>query len=164
MTNTARLQHNSPVTAVLQKNEQNRTSCTWTFAVPALRSPPFPTISIVYCLVISVPLFAGFVKDFCYPPTENRPNIPRNSDRFHPRTFFRIILFPFHSEHQKPISRQFPLISEQKKTQSTFPYLGSWLVLLVRRWGVLAGRGSGRPRIIGLYRNPLLLTIPFTLD
>ena len=78
----------------------------------------------------------------CSPPTENRPNIPRNSDRFHPRTFFRIILFSFHSERYVPISRQFQLISEQKKTQSTFPYLGSWLVLLVRRWGVLAGKDS----------------------
>ena len=60
----------------------------------------------------------------CSPPTENRPNIPRNSDRFHPRTFFRPGSFPFNFERYTPISRQFPLISEQKRPKARFRTLG----------------------------------------
>ena len=89
--------------------------------ITVLFRKPFSSFS---ASIAKSPFNRNYPETPCYPPTENRPNIPRNSDRFHPRTFFRIILFPFHSERYKPISRQFPLISEQKRPKARFRTLG----------------------------------------
>ena len=82
---------------------------------------PFSSFS---ASIAKSPFNRNYPETPCPPPTENRPNIPRNSDRFHPRTFFRPGSFPFNFERYTPISRQFPLISEQKRPKARFRTLG----------------------------------------
>ena len=58
--------------------------------ITVLFRKPFSSFS---AQIAKSPFNRNYPETPCSPPTENRPNIPRNSDRFHPRTFSESFYF-----------------------------------------------------------------------